>query len=192
MIEINLLPPELRKKEPKFKIAIPKETLYLFSGAIIFFLVLIHIILMVSLSIRKAKYANLKKQWQKILPEKKKIDILKQEHKNISNKIKSINRLTKKGRINWAKKLNIISDILPDGVWLRRIDFSEGELIIEGSSVSLKGEEVMLVNKFTSALKNNNDFYSDFKDLDIDSIKRRQIKNIEVADFILTAKLREK
>ena len=192
MIEVNLLPPELRKKEPKFKIAVPKETLYLVGGTIAAVLILIHAILIVSLIAKKVGYANLNRKWQQIKPEKSRIDGLKKEQKTISDKIKAIDKLTKKGRISWAKKLNIINDVLPQGVWLRRVEFTGTELKIDGSAVSLKGEEITLVNRFTSALKNNKDFYSDFQDMQIGSIKRRQIKNMEVADFVLTAKLKER
>jgi len=192
MIEINLLPPEARKKEQNFKLPIPKETLVLFGGAVIVLLVLIHLLLMGALAAKKVKYLGLNMEWQKILPEKTKIDTLKSDQKEITEKIKSIDKLTKKGRMSWARKLNIISDVLPQGVWVRLINFSGKSLTIEGSSVSLRGEEVILVNKFASALKNNADFYSDFKNLEVGSIKRRQIKNIEVADFILTANFQEK
>jgi len=192
MIEVNLLPPELRKKEPIFKLAVPKETLYLVGGTIVVVLVLIHMILIGSLIVKRVKYSNLNRRWQDLQPDKKKIDGLKKEQKKVSDKIKAIGKLTKKGRISWAKKLNIISDSLPQGVWIRRIEFTGTELTIDGSAVSLKGEEVILVNRLTSALKNNKDFYSDFQDMEIGSIKRRQIKNIEVADFVLTSKLKEK
>lgn len=192
MIGINLLPPELRKKEPSFKMPIPKEMLILFGGAAISVLVLIHLLLIGALAAKKVKYLGLNMEWQKILPEKNKIDALKNEQKEITEKIKSIEKLTKKGRISWAKKLNIVSDAVPQGVWIRLINFTGKELTIEGSSVSLRGEEVILVNKFASALKNNADFYSDFKDLEVSSIRRRQIKSAEVADFVLVATFREK
>lgn len=192
MIEVNLLPPELRKKGSKVKIPIPKESLYLVGGGVIFFLLLIHLILMGALATKNVKYMRLNLEWQNMLPNKKRIDTLKEDQKAIADKIRSIDKLTKKGRISWAKKLNIVSDVLPQGVWIRRINFSGSELMIEGSSVSLRGEEVILVNKFASALKNNVDFGLDFQDLEVNSIKRRQIKNIEVADFILIALLKEK
>ncbi|HOX54204.1 MAG: PilN domain-containing protein [Candidatus Omnitrophica bacterium] len=192
MIEINLLPPELRRKEPTFKVPIPKETLFLFGGAVISVLIIIHLLLVGALAAKKAKFWGLNMEWQKIVPEKNKIDGLKNEQKEITEKIKSIEKLTKKGRISWAKKLNIMSDVLPQGVWIRLINFTGKELTIEGSSVSLRGEEVILVNKFASALKNNTDFYSDFKDLEVGTIKRRQIKTVEVADFTLVANFKEK
>ena len=192
MIEVNLLPPELRKRESRVTIPIPRESLYLVGGSVIIFLLLIHLILMGALATKKVKYLSLNMEWQKILPDKKKIDTLKEDQKTIIDKIRSIDKLTKKGRISWAKKLNILSDVVPQGVWLRRINFSGSELMIEGSSVSIKGEEVILVNKFASAIKNNVDFSSDFQDLEVSSIKRRQIKNIEVADFVLVALLKDK
>jgi Tfp pilus assembly protein PilN len=192
MIEINLLPPQLRKKEPAFKLAIPRETLYLVGGTVLAILIFIHIALIGVLTARSIRYTNLNRIWQNLVPDKEKIDALNKEQKKISERVNSIAKLTKKGRISWAKKLNILSDVMPQGVWLRRIEFTGSELIIEGSSVSLKGEEVILVNKFSSALKNDKDFYFDFKDMELDSIKQRQIKNMEVADFILDTKLKEK
>ncbi|MFH1655608.1 MAG: PilN domain-containing protein [Candidatus Omnitrophota bacterium] len=192
MIEVNLLPPELRKKEPKFMLAIPKETLYFVGGVVIAILVLMHIILISNLIVKKAKNSNLNRKKQQILPYREKLDGIEDEQGRIYDKIRSIDKLTKKGRINWTRKLNIISDALPQGVWLRRIEFTGAELIIEGSSVSLKNQEVILINNFTTALKNNEDFSSDFQNIELGSIKRRPIKDIEVADFVLTTKLKEK
>ena len=188
MIELNLLPSELRKKESKFGFEISKETFRSVMITIIAIIVFIHIILIGSLFIKKVQFSRSTKEWQEILPQKNKIDALKNEYESVSDKTRAIDKLTKKGRISWAKKLNSLSDVLMQGVWLRRLDFSGSQLTLEGSSVSLKGEDVILVNRFTSKLKNNSDFYSNFKELEVESIKRRQIKNIEVADFILVIK----
>lgn len=93
-------------------------------------------------------------------------------------------------RIIWAKKLNTISNQLPTGIWLNRIIITESLFSMEGSSVSLKSEEMKSINTFLENLKKEADFLADFQDLALKSIQRRSIKLIEVVDFIIAGILK--
>lgn len=94
-------------------------------------------------------------------------------------------------RIIWAKKLNTISNQLPTGIWLNRIIITESLFSMEGSSVSLKAEEMKSINAFLESLKKETDFVADFQDLALKSIQRRSIKLIEVVDFIIAGILKQ-
>jgi len=47
------------------------------------------------------------------------------------------------------------------------------------------------VGKLASNLKGDKDFYSDIKNLDLTSIQRRNIKSVEVVDFLITMGIKE-
>ena len=90
----------------------------------------------------------------------------------------------------WSRRLNILSDVTPDGVWFTELtlDKSKG-LVIQGAAISQGGTEMINVGRLVQDLKNNADFSMAVKDIQIESIKRVQEKDIEVVQFSLTCKL---
>lgn len=171
---------------------LPRENLILLTGGILCFLILIHVFLVGALIIQKVRLSSLSKSWQKIAPAKTRADGLKEEIAKIENRLRSFDAATNQSkRIIWARKLNQLSDFLPSGVWITKLSFLNEKFIIEGSAISQRGEEMVMVGKFTSALKNDSVFAKDFKDIELTSINRRLIKSVEVADFVITASLKD-
>ncbi len=195
MIEINLLPERLRKRKKHFgqmqAINLPIELIIGLIGGLICLLIVIHVILFTFTIGMKVKFSGLSRQWQELEPAKKKVDAIKEEIDSIEAKFGYINSLKANKNISWSKKLNVISDSMVRGMWLSRVYFGESVLRIEGSVVSKKSEEMINVGKFASNLKENKDFYSDIKDLELTFIQRRNIKSVEVADFLITAGVKE-
>jgi len=90
----------------------------------------------------------------------------------------------------WSKKLNVISDGITRGVWLRKMVLDKGGLTMEGSAVSKSHEEISNVGNFVSALKKDEGFMSGFSSLEVNSIQRGKRSSMEVTDFIVTVKLK--
>lgn len=195
MIEINLLPERFRKKKPRLAISfpqLPREILILLLGGILCLLIFIHILLVGVLIIQKVRLSSLSRGWQKMAPAKAQTDDLKEQIAKIENRLRSFDTATDQSkRIIWAKKMNQLSDFLPPGVWLTKLSFLNDKFIIEGSAISKRGEEMVMVGKFTSSLKNDSAFTSDFKDIELTSINRKLIQSVEVADFVITATLKD-
>jgi len=194
MIEVNLLPENLRKEKKKLNINIPtfpKQDLFKVCVGIAGILIFIHVLLTGILVIKKVRLSRWNKTWEKLKPVKEEIDILKNNMNTVENKVRTIEQLTTEIKIIWSEKLNIISNVVPKGVWLRRLFVSEQTLDIEGSAVSKRGDEMMLVGKLANNLKKVDRFYSDVKDIEISSIKRRKIGPVEIVDFIITASLKK-
>ena len=57
--------------------------------------------------------------------------------------------------------------------------------------ISKTKKEIINVHSFTATLKDDQEFMSDFEELDLGSIQRRRIQKIEVADFLITTKIKE-
>lgn len=195
MIKINLLPDRLKKKKKGFALSspqLPRETIIALVGSLVVLLILLHLFLLGILIIEKTKLAGLNRSWKKIEPFKKQVDGIKEEIASLETKTKSFSAVTNDSkRISWAKKMNQLSDFLPSGVWLTRLSLKNSKLTIEGSAISQKGEEMVKVGKFTSALKSDAGFSRDFQDIELTSINRKLIKSIEVADFVITARLKD-
>lgn len=169
---------------------IPIEVLIGVGGGILGLLLLIHLVLLVTNLNKLGQYKSLEKKWEEIQPRKAEADEVIAELRKLQGKVKSMEEITLGSNILWARKLNILSDQLPRGVWLKRAALNGRTFFIEGSAISRDQKEIISVHNFTAALKKQQDFLKDFDDLELDSVQRRKIKDIEVADFLITIQLK--
>ena len=194
MIEINLLPPELRRKRKGpilgGKFNLPPEIIIGLGGGLVVLLIFFHIFLMFTNMLRLAQYKGLKKDWEKVLPQKQQVDAIIQELKNLQSKLKSVEEALGSNENLWCRNLNIVSDVLPRGVWLRKLALNEDVFTMEGSAISKKTQERVNIHAFASNLKKEEKFLEYLTNLEIGSIQRRNINKIEIADFSLTAKIK--
>ena len=194
MIEINLAPEELRKKRKKRLLPgglqIPMEVVIGSAGGLIILLFLVHVFLTISLIIKKTQYNGLNAKWEQVRPQKESVDKILQELRSLQAQHEDVKTMIETGNIVWSQKLNILSDSLPKGVWLRSIVLKEKMFYIDGSAISRQDNEMIGVHNFVSILKASPDFLSNLSDLELGSIQSRDVKNIEVADFIIKSELK--
>ena len=212
MIEINLLPMELRKKKKEF----PDISFLPIISLLLGIIIMIHLLLILAISLSTRNLRHLEKRWQEISPDKKSADELKYELTTIRNRIDTIDNLTQ-NRMSWAKKLNDLSDAMMPGVWLnklwlekkavsQKIESKKGEeenvpldtkvgtapekivikiLHLNGSVIATGGEETAAIGKFIRSLKSNQSFFADFSNIESISIQRNRLDDVEVMDFEL-------
>lgn len=91
-----------------------------------------------------------------------------------------------KGRSRWARRLNALSDLMPDGVWLTDLTLDPANgLVIQGAAVE-QGEEVMAqIGRLVQALKDDPDFSQAVRDVQIESIKSTKEGDLDVTQFAL-------
>jgi len=192
MIDINLSPPELRKGKKRSLLPggfnIPKEVVIGSVGGLFILLIFVHIILLFTNITRISKHKSLKKEWEIILPSKTNVDKVINEMRVLEKSFESVTKITGQDSILWSEKLNMISDVMPRGVWLRRMSFDEDIFFIEGSAIARQQNEMVNVHQLTSRLKNNEKFLDGLEDLELGSIQRRSVKTLEIADFLITIK----
>ena len=186
MIEINLLPDDLKKQ----RVIIPKE---LFALIGIIFISLL-IVWMVSVNKSRAALAvkadNIENRWQEILVLKNEYGGYKKQLKSLEEREVVVNYLMA-DRIYYSQKLNELSDLLIDGVWLNTLDLNSEMLIIEGKVYSKEGKEEAIVGNFMNNIKNHKSFFKDFNEVELKIIKRR-IQDVEHISFILFCRLKQK
>lgn len=196
MIEINLISPELRKKKRKKFLPggmdMPIEVVIGSCGGLFALLIIVHIVLLVTNISKLNRHKQLKQEWAQILPKKQQVDQVVNDMRAINNKSKAVIEVTGGEVIHWAPKLNIISDDLPRGVWLTKIALTDEMLFIEGSAISNHQDELINVHKFTSNLKKQPQFLEHLTELELGSIQRRAESKIDVADFLITTKIKGK
>lgn len=193
MIEINLVPANLRKKQLGGmgildSIGLPKEVLLGTSGIFIAVLILIHGLLLSMWIAKFVRYGVYKVAWTRMLPDKNHIDALNQQMQDLKSRASTINNLTSQQNMLWSQKLNILSDALPKEVWLKQIGWNNEILTITGCAVSRFHDEISVVGNFVSNLHRTQDFMKNFLSLELNSVNRTKKGGTEVADFIITAK----
>lgn len=197
MIEINLLPEELRNRVVKpVKVQPVKvgakpgaQQLILLIPLIFTALIMAHIVIVFLGVTRSSQLDALKDKWDKMLPERKMLEGFNNEHMLYSGDSKEVGKLLNE-RINWAEKLNRLSLILPSGIWFETISVPGKAFNLHGKVVSLTKEEVSLLRNFIDSLKNKPDFARNFNSLELSSIQKETIGGYEVADFNLVGTLK--
>ena len=224
MIEINLLPEELKKIQARFKkIDMPtidmKNLPYITIGAILIgVLIIIQVIAFIVGVIGKANLSSLSKRYSTILPSKKEADSLKSQIDLINKKVHAIDELMVK-RFSWARELNSLSDSMTAGIWLTELSYDEKfvslanvkgannkakvesakspekvllrYLTISGYASSRGEEGTALIGKFIKILKDNQEFYIYFSDIELGSIKSEKVEDQEVMSFKITCFFKE-
>lgn len=196
MIEIDLLPLELREKR-----RIPIEQIFQTKLviAVLGCLVLFHLFLHTIAVINSKRLDILNRNWQSLSSKKAEIDRLKDELAEINQKIPLIEQLISK-RLLWSRELNRISDLVIGGIWLSELNLEKQEgtkgeltesLIIRGSAASRTKDEPALIGRFMQNLKDDPIFSANFAEIELGPIKKRLIVQTEVMDFILICRFKQ-
>ncbi len=186
MIEINLLPDDLKKQ----RVIVPKG-LFIFIG-----IILISLLILWMISVNKSytavamKADNVETRWQEILVLKNEYGGYKKQLKSLEERALVVNYLMA-DRIYYSQKLNELSDLLIDGIWFNRLDLNSEVLTIEGKVYSKEGKEEAIVGNFMNNIKYHESFFKDFDDVELKIIKRR-IQDVEHISFILFCHFKQK
>jgi len=187
MIEINLLPDKYKKREIQLPDLGELKTVPIIIG-IVSFLVTLYLILTIISTVKSNTLNKLKNEWQSISVQQQEAAKLKGEMEGLEKKADLIDSLVAE-RLLWSKKLNQLSDLMIDGIWLEKLSLGKRKdkdvLILEGNVVSRKKEETALIGEFMQKLRQDKTFFSDFEDIELESIKRRYMGETEVMQFNL-------
>ncbi|MBN1353894.1 MAG: PilN domain-containing protein [Candidatus Omnitrophica bacterium] len=214
MIELNLLPEELKKK--RIKIELPDLPLFSVAGTFIAILVALQLALWGLIFLSDKQVTMLTKAWNEMAPEKANLDALKTSITNTTKKTKAIEELIKKRR-SWTRLLNELSSSVTPNVWLTELTYDEkvgkrmveksahaplsksqnvksqtewenykiATLTIAGSAAGRSEEATSYVARFIQSLKDNKNLFDDFDDIELVSVKKSTIANQDAMNFIL-------
>ena len=188
MLKINLLPEGARKATLSPIEQLHRTPLMWLGVALMIGFALSGFI---PITLRRQQLQQLNAKIQTLEPKKQAIDQLQQHLQQLRAQEAAFRGLRHAQGL-WSKRLNILSNVIPDGVWLTEwsLDPKKG-LVIQGSAIGHTGGEMVSIGRFVQDLKADPDFSSAIKDVQIESIKRIQEKETEVVQFTLTSLLRE-
>ena len=195
MIEINLVPENLRKKRrgpvvtPGPVTGLPKEALIGTAGGFVALLIVLSLILQGYITMRVFNRNALKKGVDSIAAAKTNVEKVIDEMKQIKGRVKTLEDVVGRRKISVAQKLNELSDNLPRGVWLTKVAMEGKFFIIEGSAASKAKSEINDVHALAANLKASKNFMENFKNLEVNMIKARSVEGLPIADFTIKAEL---
>ncbi len=193
MIEINLLPEEIKNSKKKYfkldlenlefsKLNIKDIKVFaggLFVGSLIFF------VLFFSLSscVRKKQTSGWLLREKAIATQKREAESIEKEISNLTTKL-----FTLAGIINrqylWSQKLGELSDLILPGMWFTSFATdSNKRFIIEGSVISKQEEAMATVGKFMKAIQDKQSFYKDFSKIQLESVEKQEKEKSGTVDF---------
>lgn len=195
MITINLVPEHLRKKTARGVLSsmgmdIPRKVLLGVGGLFVAVLVLSHAVLFAAQAGQTMRLVSLKARWEKLLPDRSRLDAIGGELKDMRKEITTITDITSVRAGRWSRKLNILSDALPKGVWFKRIALDNKSLTLEGGAFSRTGNEIIIVGDLVANLKKDPAFADDLLSIELQNVQRGKRGPTEVAEFTVTAKLK--
>ena len=188
MIEINLLPQELREKK---KITDKFSLILYYVAAGIVVLVFINICIISLTLIKNIQFKTLSKKWQGAQQQRQKVEEFREHSEMSAGDLQAIQQI-RGSRVFWASKLNALSLLLPSGIWFNELSLDNKNFVIKGSIISLKQEEMSLINLFLTNLKEDKFFSRDFASLNLTSVQRRQLGGYEISDFTFTGSLKSR
>ena len=188
MLKINLLPEEQRKTSLSPVEQFHRTPLMLM---ILLGLFLLPLMVWLPIALRQGQLKALNAKIQALDPKKQEVDQLQRFLQSLQAQEIAFQGLTK-GQGVWAKRLNTLSDVTPEGVWFTTLtlDPSKG-LVIHGSAVGQMDPGMVNVTRLVHSLKADSDFMAAVKDIQIESIKRVQEGEVEVMQFTLNCPLLE-
>ncbi|MCX5703292.1 MAG: hypothetical protein NT066_02205 [Candidatus Omnitrophica bacterium] len=192
MIEINLLPEELRIKAGKKKAIIAVELkyfLYFIPLAILGLLICSHICLFAVYIFKNGQLGGLNKKYSSLEPQRKVLDAFNKEYAIMSEDALAMRKFADQ-RIIWSEKLNKLSLHLPSGIWFSDLFLTGGgDFTLRGSVISLRKEEVKLLKEFIDSLKSDTVFFKSFNKIELASVQRETISGYDMFNFVLVGTL---
>jgi Tfp pilus assembly protein PilN len=184
MIEINLLPEELKPKQEKLNILLLRQVLLMIIPAAIGLLIIIHLYLGGLFLFKTLQHKSLNRNWAQLEHQRERVSQWKSQYKVSSHQTEYVNKLLA-SRITISDKMQSLSEVLPKGVWFNRLNFKQQEIHLEGSVVSLNKEQMRLLNLFINQLKENYPFFKNTISVKLGRINMRTIGGFSVMDFVL-------
>ena len=185
MLLVNLLPESYRKPKISPVREFHRSPLFLLMAVVSVGVLIIFVSVW---QVNHIRLAQLNGRLQQLAPQKQAVDELKESLQTLRNQDAVFERLSSQ-RYRWARVLNAFSDLVPENVWFMDLSLDQQNLVVQGAAIAQNGEEMVQIGKFVQSLKAHPEVGALVQDIQIESIKSVQQKEVEVVEFTLTCKL---
>ncbi len=190
MLTINLLPEGTRKASLSSVEQFHRTPLMWIALVL---LLTLPLLLLVPMSLRRHQLRQLNAKIAQLEPKKAQVDEVQRFLQKLRAQQAAFEGMGR-GQGIWSRRLNLLSDVTPEGVWFTElvVDPAKG-LIIQGSAIGHEsGPGMVSVTRFVQALKDQPEFASACKDIHIESMKQMLTEGeVEVVQFTLACTVAE-
>ncbi len=202
MIELNLLPKELRKKKKRafYMPRIPVRPVVAGAASV---LIAAHVLLALLVMNSEGLLKALEEKWDGLKPQREKTEKVVREIADLEKRISAVRRVAEKG-LNWTKILSGLNRAVVPNIWLSDFEpkFHRDEAVrremgnlpitlgITGYALGGSDEATSAVAKFITSLKENKDFSEYFEAIELQNIRSREIAGEEVMMFNLNCRFK--
>lgn len=205
MIQINLLPKELRVKKRVRKAVSFTLPVIPIASAVVCVTFLIHIALGILLHLTSARIETLNAEWESLLPAKKDFDTISSEKKKLESALKFVKKISET-EINWSELLSGLSEAATPDMWLSRMSLeSRGKafnykntsenptrLVLTGHVVGKSEAATAGVGRFITSLKTTDGFFKYFDEVELIDMKTSPVSGEDTMFFRLRCELKRK
>jgi hypothetical protein len=206
MIEIDLLPKELRAK----KKTIGGEgvfDLYAMPAAavVVFTALLVWVFIAFFEGGKSRRVDELYSKWEEIKPQKQRFDQLSAEIAEVEKALEFVKKISKT-EINWSKLLGGLNEAVTPGMWLSRLNL-EGKgktfdyksptdvperLILTGYVIGNSEVATAGVARFIASLKETKDFEDFFEEIELLDMRSQELSGEDTMFFRLKCEFKKK
>lgn len=206
MIELNLLPKELikKKKQTSSSVDLPIIPIAVGLAAV---LVVANFFLSMVVGGNRSTLENLQGQWDQMGPQRIKTETISKEIALLSKRSAIIGKIAEPD-MEWSTMLSGLNEAVIPNIWLSgfSLNMYQSEEGPKGKDKDKKKEDVYLhisgyavgrsqqatssVAKFITSLKQNKKFSQYMEDIELESMKSREITGEEVMLFELSCKVK--
>ena len=184
MIEINLLPPEMRKREHA-SLAFPQLSIHKTLLLGVSFFIGAQILAVAFVIAQHFELTHVRHEVVMIRERNKEILAHKTENTLMKKRAQQLTVLTRR-KFAWTSLLDALNQSMTKGIWLRALSLTEDKkgLKLEGSVIA-EGQETATVGRFIKGLKDNPQFNALSEDIQLSNMIQKKIKEVDVYDFTL-------
>jgi len=184
-IEINLLPNSSGPRKSK-AIKLTTKQLWM-AGATAGVLMVVGIgFFFVSSRSAKREYVALNEEMVLLQPQQQRVKQVKEQLTLLQEKAVALSAFSDSHSL-WSPRLEHLAGLVPEYMWLSELKVNDDEILELKGSALLRGTEggAKSVGQFMKGLRANALFGSQYIDIDLESMQRREIKQAVVMDFEL-------
>lgn len=198
MLEINLLPKELRRRRRDTGEAAKLMFFKALSVFIIVILVLVHGLMLFYQQGLRSDLEIIEEEYRALGSQREEVAAIADDIEELQTKVQAIRDIAGP-EVQWADLLTGLNKAMIPNVWLSFIGNGESRTSgrvaqerADGRSISIRGyalgeseHATSLVAKFITSLQRENDFARFFKNIELDSMQSQRIEGDEVMMFVL-------
>ena len=202
MIELNLLPEELRKKK-KHLAQMPRIPVLPVAAGVIGVLIVFHLLMVLLVKNKQDLSISLREKWDQLQPQREKTEKITEEIDRLRERIAAIKKIAKPD-LDWSQLLTGLNQAMIPNVWLSDLELKfQGKgmkrqkpgglpvaLNITGYALGKSEEATSLVAKFITSLEKNKSFSVYFKGIELEDMRNLQIAGEEAMMFSLNCRFK--